>query len=426
MSTEVDIVIVGGGAAGIAAARRLAGSGVSTLLLEASSRLGGRAWTLEAGGYPLDLGCGWLHSADRNPWTKIADLRNFDIDRSEAAWGTQWSDLGFSPDELRAAKGAVAEWEKRLPALASVGDRAADAIAPDDEWSPYVRAFCGFANGVAPERMSASDYLAYDAACTYRNWRVPTGYGVLIASSLPEGARFRLSTPVTRIGENRRGVEVQTPYGAISARAVIVTVSTNVLSRGTIDLPPSLDAWREAASVLPLGFDEKLFLRLDGDTPFMAETHLFGDLRDSRSCSFYLRPLGRPIIECFLGGDSAKVVLHEGLTAGFDLAIDQLVKLMGSAVRPKLKPLVGSSWAATDRIGGAYSCALPGQAAARQRLATSWEQKIFFAGEATNRQDFATAHGAHDSGVRAAEEALSALPTKAVPQPTSSESWAIA
>src|SRR5271157_5961164 len=68
MNQEPDIAIVGAGAAGIGVARRLARSGLSTVVLEALPRLGGRAWTRQAAGVSLDLGCGWLHSADRNPW----------------------------------------------------------------------------------------------------------------------------------------------------------------------------------------------------------------------------------------------------------------------------------------------------------------------------------------------------------------------
>jgi monoamine oxidase len=73
MGTDWDVVIIGGGAAGIAATRRLATSGLSTLLLEASQRIGGRAHTVNMAGHALDLGCGWLHSADRNLWIGIAE-----------------------------------------------------------------------------------------------------------------------------------------------------------------------------------------------------------------------------------------------------------------------------------------------------------------------------------------------------------------
>ena len=83
MTTNADIVIVGAGAAGIAAARRLA---LSAMVLEATGRIGGRAWTSDVAGLHLDLGCGWLHSADRNPWTRVAEAAGFAIDRRAPAW----------------------------------------------------------------------------------------------------------------------------------------------------------------------------------------------------------------------------------------------------------------------------------------------------------------------------------------------------
>ncbi len=105
MNTDFDVVIIGGGGAGIGAARTLAVSGRSTLLLEASSRLGGRAWASEIAEQRLDLGCGWLHSADRNSWTRIAEEAGFSVDRRRPAWGVQYRNLNFSPGEQRAASG---------------------------------------------------------------------------------------------------------------------------------------------------------------------------------------------------------------------------------------------------------------------------------------------------------------------------------
>ena len=99
MGSDWDVVIIGGGAAGIGAARRLAASGHSTLLLEASQRIGGRALTVNVAGHALDLGCGWLHSADRNPWIDIAEASGFSIDCREPAWSQQYRDLGFSASD---------------------------------------------------------------------------------------------------------------------------------------------------------------------------------------------------------------------------------------------------------------------------------------------------------------------------------------
>ncbi len=106
MGTDSDVVIIGSGAADIGAARRFATSGLSTLLLEASQRIGGRAHTVNAAGLALDLGCGWLHSADRNPWVGIAEASGFTVDRRRPAWGQQYRDLGFSPEDQDAADDA--------------------------------------------------------------------------------------------------------------------------------------------------------------------------------------------------------------------------------------------------------------------------------------------------------------------------------
>ena len=83
--------------------------------------------------------------------------------------------------------------------------------------------------------------------------------------------------------------------------------------------------------------------------------------------------------------------------------------LLGADIRRKLRPLIASAWSRSIRVGGAYSYALPGEASARQRLARPFERRIFFAGEATCADEFSTAHGAYDSGVRAADEVMAGL-----------------
>jgi monoamine oxidase len=409
MSTNSDVVIVGAGSAGVAAARRLATSGLSAMVLEATARVGGRAWTCEVAGLTLDLGCGWLHSADRNPWTRIAEAAGFAVDRRPPAWGKQHRDLGFPPAEQVAARHAYAAWEQRMLTAPPASDCAADALEPDGHWNDYLQAMSGFISGAGLERISVADYIAYDAASTGCNWRAPAGYGSLVAASLPQPIDLRLSTAVESIDLELRGVTLATPVGVLRARAAILTVSTAVLAEGAIRLPPGLDAWRHAAACLPLGRNEKLFLEIVGDSPFVAETRLLGNPRDRGTGVYYIRPFGWPVIECFLGDEGARMVEEMGPTAGFAHAIDQLAALFGSSVRRSLHPLVASSWSRMTHVGGAYSHALPGRAAARKDLARPFEQRLFFAGEATHPHDFSTAHGAHDSGVRAAEETIAAL-----------------
>jgi len=356
----------------------------------------------------LDLGCGWLHSAGRNAWVRIAEEAGFDVDRRPPAWGRQYRDLGFPPTDQAAAHRAFSAWSERLEAL-TASDRAADALEPGGAWNAYIQAISGFINGDGVERVSVADYLAYDAAATHANWRVPSGYGALIAASLPRRADLRLSTPATAVALDRAGVRIETAAGAVWARAAILAVSTTVLAGDAIRLPAELEPWRRAASRLPLGRNEKLFLEIIGSGAFEPETQALGNPHDERTGAYYIRPFGRPAIECFFGGEGARIIENEGPAAGFAHAIAELVHLFGSNVRRALCPLVASNWSRMTHVGGSYSHALPGHAAARKNLAHPFEGRIFFAGEATHESDFSTAHGAHDSGVRAADEAIAAL-----------------
>jgi monoamine oxidase len=190
-------------------------------------------------------------------------------------------------------------------------------------------------------------------------------------------------------------------------------VSTAVLAGSAIKLPSALDPWREAASLLPLGRNEKLFFEILEEKAFAPETDALGDPRDAKSGRYHIRPLGRPVVECFLGGEGARFVEEHGTEDGFAYALDQLADAFGSAVRNNLRPLAASNWSRMTYVGGAYSNALPRHAAARHALAQPFAQRIFFAGEATNARDYGTAHGAHDTGIRAAGQVIEALKPQA-------------
>ncbi len=403
----IDVAIVGAGAAGVGAARRLAAAGLSVLVIEASDRVGGRAWTHDIDGMPLDLGCGWLHSGDRNPWTRIAEGTGFAVDRRDPVWGKQWRDIGFPPADRAAAQDAFERWEARLADDPPAGDVAALALEPGERWNAWLDAVSGFRNGAPLARLSAADYLAYEGAASDANWRVVEGYGRLVAASLPPVA-LRLGTPVRGIAIGRT-VELDTHAGTIAARAAIVTVSTTVLAGDAIALPSSCDQTRHAAACLPLGLADKIFLAIEDPAMFEAETGLVGDPHDASTASFYIRPLGRPVIEAFVGGAGAHALERDGAAAAFASAVGQLAALLGSRARAAVRPLVATSWGRMDAIGGSYSHALPGHAGRRATLAAPVGERLFFAGEATHPTDFSTAHGAFESGERAAAEVLASL-----------------
>src|SRR3977135_2935320 len=100
LPSEIDVAIVGAGAAGLGAARALQHSGLSVIVLEARDRVGGRAHTIMASpDVTFDLGCGWLHSADRNSFVQMAEQLNVDIDKPRPPWREQAFNKAFPQDE---------------------------------------------------------------------------------------------------------------------------------------------------------------------------------------------------------------------------------------------------------------------------------------------------------------------------------------
>jgi monoamine oxidase len=402
---DVEIAVIGGGAAGVAAARTLADAGHAVLIVEASDRLGGRAHTVSIDGVPLDLGAGWLHSAQHNPWVAIAESAGFTVDRTLPRWREQWRELGFARADQEAAWKAFAAFTRRMRKDPPGSDRAADALVPGCEWNGYLDALSGYINGAGNAEVSIADFLAYDDAATDTDWRVVEGYGALV-SAHAAGLRVSLSTPVTAIDGRDTRLRIATARGDVHADAAIVTVSTNVLARGAIRFDRTLDPALHAASCLPLGLADKLFFALDDTAEVEANAHLLGNPRAAITGTYTLRPLGRPMVEAMFGGEGAAAMEIEGLDGAAAFAISELCALLGSDWRKRLRLIAGSAWGRTDHILGSYSHALPGNADARRILAAPIDPRIYFAGEACSQGEFSTVHGAYKTGVAAAKALL--------------------
>ena len=408
--SSYEVVVVGGGSAGIAAAARLKVAGVNAVLLEAGDRLGGRAHTVTPGpDITVDLGCSWLHSARQNEWTRIAPTLGFTVDSSDAPWVRPALDLNFPLADQKAYRKVFQAFEDRMEQAAEGADDvcASDLIRPDERrWAPLLNAFSGYYNGVSFDHISVKDYAAYQP--TDDNWRVREGYGALIAAF---GAQLnaRLRTPVTSIRHDGPRVAIETDDGALEARAVIVCVSTTVLAQEGLRFEPPLPAKREAAHALPLGHVEKAFIRLLTPEDFPVEHRLYGRTDTADTASYGFRPLGMPVAEAFFGGDLAGRLAAEGPGALAAFAIDEMVAVFGSGLRARLAPAAESSWSVDPLIRGAYSHARVGHAGAREALAQPVDDRLFFAGEACSPHAFSTAHGAYETGVAAAEAAIAAL-----------------
>ena len=407
-NSNADVVIIGGGAAGIAAARRLRAEGVDALLVEARTRLGGRAWTvIDDGGFPLDLGCGWLHSADQNPWVAIARAQGRHVDHMRPPWERPLAQVAHQEDAA-AFFSAMRSFRERAGSIEeNEPDRAAaEYLEPGDRWNPMLDAVSTWYSGAELDRVSARDLERY--VDTGVNWRVIEGYGSVIAA---HGADLRteLGCGVERVDHRGRELRIETSSGAVTAQAVVVTLPTPLIAENENFFLPALPEKARAAAGLPLGLADKLFLSLSDAETFDPDSRAFGAYDRTATAAYQFRPLGRPLIECYFGGALAAELEKGGEAAFLDFAVAELVGLFGADFARRVAPRGSHQWGADPLSRGSYSYALPGRADDRAVLAAPVDDRIFFAGEACSRTDFSTAHGAFRTGVAAAEQAIEAL-----------------
>jgi monoamine oxidase len=408
LPSSVDIAIIGAGAAGLGAAHALKNSGLSFIVLEARHRVGGRGHTIMATPeITFDVGCGWLHSADENSFAKIAEELNFELNKTLPPWRERAYGNAFP-------QGDRDDFIRSLDALfqrmhdAAKGGRDAPAstcLEPGNRWNPMIDAISTYINGSELDRVSILDFDAYED--TNLNWRVRRGYGALMAAygaSLP----LAFNCAVTLIDHSAKRLRIETSQGTLAADKVIVTVPTNLIADEAIRFHPALPQKLDAAANLPLGLADKVVLALDEAELLPKEGNLRGATMRAEMGTYHLRPFGQPCIEGFFGGRFAQALEDAGDGAIAAHSIDEIVSFLGNDFRRKLKPLKESRWAHDPYARGSYSHALPGHSRKRAVLAAPVDGRLFFAGEATSPHFFSTAHGARDSGERAAREALAA------------------
>ncbi len=410
--SDCDVVVVGAGVAGLAAAAALRQAGRRCTVIEAADRIGGRAWTTALGDAPFDHGAAWLHAAERNPLAEIARTRgdrliDWDAMRAEV---TIRDGRPIGPADEAAYETAQAAFERLTQARLTGPDTSlAYAVAPEAAL-PWMASIL---NWEAPI-IAAADA----AALSLRDWhtnrleganlQVEGGLGRFVAHRLGAAAGpVRLGVAATAIAWDGQGVVVHTSEGPIRASSCIVTVSTGVLASGTIGFTPALPVpVQEAIAGLPMGLLNKVALRASGagrlGLPNTCGIEQFVMRPGDPAMAFIAWPDGHDHVIGFVGGSAAEA-LESGGAESFARA--QLLALFGAAADREFAPgALVTCWAANPLTRGAYAYARPGHAGARAVLAEPLAGgRLVFAGEATRTDGLAgTVGGAWRSGRHAA------------------------
>src|SRR5271154_2211620 len=217
LPSSVDVAIIGAGAAGLGAAHALRDSGLSSIVLEARDRVGGRGHTIQAApDVVFDLGCGWLHSADKNSFVGIAEHLNFEINKALPPWRERAYGKAFPQEERDDFIRALDTFYDRAEQAAkSDRDSAANlCLEPGNRWNPMIDAISTYVNGCELDRVSVLDFDAYED--TNINWRVRCGYGALMAA-YGAGLPIAFHCAVTLIDHSAKRLRIETSRGTITA-----------------------------------------------------------------------------------------------------------------------------------------------------------------------------------------------------------------
>lgn len=414
--TEADVIVVGAGVAGLAAAHTLRAMGRTVIVLEAACRVGGRAWTVPVAGAAFDLGATWLHDAARNPLVDIARQHGVAlIDADVARTRRLLVDRRAATAADEAAYAAAAErFETLALAAAEAGDPAlADAVATmaDDPWLATVETWEAAQIAAADARdFSVRDWR--DNALDGANLWLADGIGRFCERVLaPMAGAILLDHTVNSVRWGD-GVLVATSRGVFQARSCIVTVSTGVLAAGRLDFDPALPAGtRDAIAGLPMGLLSKV--AVEGDWPdrlgMAAGTSIRQRVaaRYAPTMSFHCWPNGHDYISGFVGGPTAWALARAGDDAMRDFVRARFGALLGTDAAARITRITLSGWGTDPLHLGAYCYARPGAAGARATLgAPLGGGRLIFAGEATRTDGLAgTVGGAWLAGVEAAGRA---------------------
>lgn len=416
-----DVIIVGAGAAGLGAAHHARSLGLKYKTIEAASRIGGRAVTVElATGQPFDLGCHWLQGGGRNPFYDFvgAEIRLGPLIQGHALWRrghltdeaqSQALDVAF--DALSALHLEHQRRSAETPSIDEPSIRKALSGGHDFE-EDYFRLLTHEC-AAEPELVSISD----PAGVNFGGDDIPvlSGYGRVIEKAAGP-IDITLDCPVTKIDLSGADILVETPQGTLRTRHVILTVSTAVLAKEHISFGASgLPNWKlSAIEGIPTGSSTKVGLQFAKGTLErigFARSSFAGPVRlvivereDTSNGSWHLGTGDGDLCTCYIGGKFSRELAAAGKPAQVAWAKDDLAKVLGSDAIGAIVAAETTPFDTVETLGGGYSYLRVGYPNARDDLERPIQDRLYFAGEACGGIDATTAHGAWNSGVRAIDQ----------------------
>jgi monoamine oxidase len=405
---DADIVVIGAGAAGIAAARRIMAANRKVIVVEAASQIGGRCQTdISSFEVPFDRGARWMHNPETNPMIKLARAAGLEITTAPSGQKIRIGRRNARPGETEEFLAALVRANRAIDDASRKTDVSCASVLPKDlgDWAGTAEFLLG-ANFAGKELKDIS--VVDKARAQDRNAATGCrqGLGTLIAK-LGEQVPLSLSTPANRISWSNRDVTVETPSGKIVARAAVVTVSSNVLAAGNIKFDPDLPKRvLDAAGKLSLGSYDRIALQMPGNPLGLAHDDIIIEQSNStRTALLYANMGSSSLCSIDVAGSFGRDLSAQGEQAMVAFAKEWLTKLFGSEAAAAIKKSSGTRWNAAPFVQGAMSVATPGAQSSRRALGEP-VGCMYIAGEATHETLWGTVDGAWESGERAAEAAL--------------------
>jgi monoamine oxidase len=411
------VLIVGAGAAGIAASKRLIVAKQQVAILEASDRLGGRCLTdMKTFGLPYDQGASLVHLPPESSLTRQATRSGIElysdprIQQIRRRGGTPFDK---SLEEIHSKLQLEEFYTNKVRCCAAIGNAAAgkddiscdEALPKDlDDWRGTMEFVLGpYHCGADLKSLSAKEYVPSinrDAPVLCRD-----GVGVLI-SKLALGVPIKYFSPVSLIEWRDRFVRLETNGGSVTARAVIITASTAVLASGKIRFKPDLPGtYSKAFEKLKLGSYDHVAIEFNGNFPLGLENNevVFEKRFDTKTAALFANVNGSRISILKIPGRHGAELVDQGESAMIDFAIDWINGMFGSDAKKAVARTHTTAWNKQSWTLGAFSSAYPGAQEARKVLSEPLSNSIWFAGEALNQDYWGTVGGAWQDGERAAD-----------------------